>query len=86
MSATEIIKINESMKLLLFKNSFKLDIQAGVAYFPDISIIKLKRESDLFVELPKMLLAAYNQGVNDTKREMAAKYKEFKTSFSLGGA
>ena len=81
MAATERIPINEAMELLLFKNSFKLDISPRVVYFPDISIIKLKRESDLFDILPGMLLSAYECGKDDSKRDIVNKYKEFLNSF-----
>jgi len=76
-AATKTIKINKGMKLLLFKNSFKLNIVGKVVYFPIIRIETLEAESDLFEMLPEMFIAAYKLGKEDATDHIKEKYTEF---------
>lgn len=79
MAARKIIKINKDLKLLLFKNSIKLNVNAGVMYFPDINTFKLE-EYGVIKTLGEMCLSAYEEGVYQGKKEISDKYKEFENS------
>lgn len=83
MAACGKIKINDRLELLLFKNSFKLNVEPDVVYFPDNTISNLMLNTNLFKKLPDMLEKAYKIGKQDGEKEISEKYFDFLASVGI---